>query len=109
VTKAALRRVASPTKKPFRSCLEAITAAGYKPGEQVSIALDIPLPASSTTNHSGNYVFKKSDKSRLLAQMAAYWTAWVKNIHRLHRRRHGGGNDWAGWKSLTQSIGKQII
>src|SRR5258707_8733654 len=57
--------------------LEAIGAAGYKPGEQVSIALD---PASSEfyDKASGKYVFKKSDKSaHSSAEMAAYWTAWT--------------------------------
>src|SRR3981189_3610879 len=55
--------------------LEAIAAAGYKPGQQVSIALD---PASSEfyDKASGNYVFKKSDKStHTSAQMAAYCAA----------------------------------
>src|SRR5690349_2558421 len=54
--------------------LEAIAAAGYKPGEQVSIALD---PASSEffDKASGKYVFKKSDKSaHSSSEMAAYWT-----------------------------------
>src|SRR3989440_307605 len=58
--------------------LEAISAAGYKPGEQVSIALD---PASSEffDKSAGKYVFKKSDKSEHSSeQMAAYWTNWVE-------------------------------
>src|SRR5262249_7174637 len=52
--------------------LEAISAAGYKPGEQVSIALD---PASSEfyDKSSGKYIFKKSDKSEHSSeQMSAY-------------------------------------
>src|SRR5437667_9391095 len=58
--------------------LEAIAAAGYKPGEQMSIALD---PASSEfyDKASGKYVFKKSDKSAYASfQMAAYWTNWAE-------------------------------
>ncbi len=58
--------------------LEAIGAAGYKPGEQVSIALD---PASSEffDKASGKYVFKKSDKSAHSSEeMAAYWTGWTE-------------------------------
>src|SRR5260370_34420002 len=53
--------------------LGAITAAGYKPGEQVSIALD---PASSEfyDKASGNYVFKKSDKASYASEaMVEYW------------------------------------
>ena len=68
--------------------LEAITAAGYKPGEHIAIALD---PASSEfyDKASGKYVFKKSDKSsRTSEQMTAFWAGLGAPIsHRLHRRR----------------------
>src|SRR6202165_999997 len=60
--------------------LEAITAAGYKPGEHVSIALD---PASSEffDKASGKYVFKKSDKSaRTSEQMTKFWADWVRQF-----------------------------
>jgi len=51
--------------------LEAITQAGYKPGEQIGIALD---PASSEFYIDGKYVFKKSDKSqRTSEQMVEFW------------------------------------
>src|SRR6202163_4905903 len=87
--------------------LEAIAAAGYKPGEQVSIALD---PASSEfyDKSSGNYVFKKSDKStHTSAQMAAYWTSWVEKYPIVSIEDGMAEDDWAGWKSLTQSIGSK--
>jgi len=87
--------------------LEAITAAGYKPGEQVSIALD---PASSEfyDKASGNYVFKKSDKStHSSAQMAAYWTTWAEKYPIVSIEDGMAEDDWAGWKSLTQSIGSK--
>src|SRR6202049_780980 len=57
--------------------VEAIGAAGYKPGEQGSIALD---PASSEfyDKGSGKYVFKKSDKSaHSSSEMGASWTRWT--------------------------------
>src|SRR6266705_3507710 len=82
--------------------LEAITAAGYKPGEQVSIALD---PASSEfyNKASGNNVFKKSDKStHTSAQMATYWTGWVEKYPIVSIEDGMAEDDWAGWKSLTQ-------
>jgi enolase len=85
--------------------LEAITAAGYKPGEQVSIALD---PASSEfyDKASGNYVFKKSDKSaRSSKQMAGYWTTWAEKYPIVSIEDGMAEDDWAGWKLLTQSIG----
>jgi enolase len=85
--------------------LEAIAAAGYKPGEQVSIALD---PASSEffDKASGNYVFKKSDKStHTSARMAAYWTNWAEKYPIVSIEDGMAEDDWAGWKLLTQSIG----
>src|ERR1700694_5467788 len=87
--------------------LEAITAAGYRPGEQVSIALD---PASSEfyDKATGNYVFKKSDKStHTSTQMAAYWTDWVKKYPIVSIEDGMAEDDWGGWKSLTQSIGSK--
>jgi enolase len=85
--------------------LEAIGAAGYKPGEQVSIALD---PASSEfyEKASGNYVFKKSDKSAHSSeQMAAYWTSWVEKYPIVSIEDGMAEDDWGGWKTLTQSVG----
>src|SRR3984957_1842812 len=56
--------------------LESITQAGYKPGEQVGIALD---PAASEFYSDGKYIFKKSDKSeRTSEQMVAFWADWVR-------------------------------
>src|SRR5438105_567984 len=85
--------------------LEAIAAAGYRPGEQVSIALD---PASSEffDKASGKYVFKKSDKSaHNSAEMAAYWTKWVEKYPIVSIEDGMAEDDWAGWKSLTQAMG----
>jgi enolase len=87
--------------------LEAVAEAGYKPGEQVSIALD---PASSEffDKASGNYVFKKSDKSsHSSAQMAAYWTTWAEKYPIVSIEDGMAEDDWEGWKSLTQSIGSK--
>src|SRR6184192_1425219 len=87
--------------------LEAIAAAGFQPGEQVSIALD---PASSEffDKTSGQYVFKKSDKSaRSSGEMAAYWTTWAEKYPIVSIEDGMAEDDWAGWKSLTQSIGSK--
>jgi enolase len=85
--------------------LEAISAAGYKPGEQVSVALD---PASSEfyDKASGKYVFKKSDKSaHSSAEMAAYWTTWAEKYPIVSIEDGMAEDDWSGWKQLTQSVG----
>jgi enolase len=87
--------------------LEAISAAGYKPGEQVSIALD---PASSEffDKASGKYIFKKSDKSQhSSAEMAAYWTSWVEKYPIVSIEDGMAEDDWSGWKALTDSVGRK--
>jgi len=85
--------------------LEAISAAGYKAGEQVSIALD-PAASEFYDKASGNYIFKKSDKSSYASfQMAAYWTNWAEKYPIVSIEDGMAEDDWAGWKSLTQSIG----
>ena len=57
--------------------LEAIQQAGYKPGEQIAIALD---PAASEFYQDGKYVFKKSDKSaKSSEEMVKYWAKWVND------------------------------
>src|SRR5258708_31866948 len=86
---------------------EAMGGGGSQPGQQVSIALD---PASSEfyDKANGNYVFKKSDKStHTSAQMAAYWTSWVEKYPIVSIEDGMAEDDWAGWKSLTQSIGSK--
>src|SRR5258706_4352718 len=87
--------------------LEAIGAAGYKPGEQVSIALD---PASSEfyDKSSGKDGFKKSDKSaHSSVEMAAYWSGWSAKNPVVSIEDGMAEDDWAGWKQLTLSVGSK--
>ena len=87
--------------------LEAITAAGYKPGEQVSIALD---PASSEfyDKASGTYVFKKSDKSTHASEaMVEYWAKWAGKYPIVSIEDGMGEEDWPGWKKLTEKLGSR--
>jgi enolase 1/2/3 len=87
--------------------LEAITAAGYKPGEQVAIALD-PAASEFYDKASGKYVFKKSDKSvHSSAELAAYWTSWVEKYPIVSLEDGMAEDDWSGWKTLTQAVGSK--
>jgi enolase len=87
--------------------LEAITAAGYKPGEQVSIALD-PAASEFFDKASGKYVFKKSDKSkRSSAQMVAYWKKWAEKYPIVSIEDGMAEDDWSGWKKLTEKLGSK--
>ncbi len=87
--------------------LEAITAAGYKPGEQVSIALD-PAASEFYDKASGKYVFKKSDKSTHASEeMVAYWTNWSQKYPIVSIEDGMGEEDWPGWKKLTEKVGSK--
>ena len=87
--------------------LEAITQAGYKPGEQIGICLD---PAASEFFIDGKYVFKKSDKSqRTSEQMVEYWANWVRQYPAIVNIEDGmAEQDWDGWKLMTDVLGKKI-
>jgi enolase len=83
--------------------LEAITQAGYKPGEQIGIALD---PASSEFYQDGVYVFKKSDKSRRTSeQMVEYWANWRRQYPIISIEDGMAEDDWDGWKLMTDTMG----
>src|SRR5271155_1132305 len=88
--------------------LEAITAAGYKPGAQIAIALD---PASSEFYDKAKkkYVLKKSDKSeRSSEQMVAFWENWVRQFPIVSIEDGLSEEDWSGWQALTRDLGKKI-
>lgn len=91
----------------IESVLEAITQAGYKPGEQIGVCLD---PAASEFFADGQYVFKKSDKSkRTPEQMVEYWTNWVRQYPAILSIEDGmSEEDWTGWKLLTDALGAKI-
>jgi enolase len=86
--------------------LEAIQQAGYKPGEEIAIALD---PASSEFYSDGKYVFKKSDKSSKSSEdMARFWAKWVNDYPIVSIEDGLAEDDWEGWKILTEEVGSKI-
>jgi enolase len=86
--------------------LEAIQQAGYKPGEEVAIALD---PATSEMFQDGKYVFKKSDKSaKSSEEMVRYWSKWARDYPIVSIEDGLAEDDWQGWKLLTQELGQRI-
>jgi enolase len=88
--------------------LEAIHLAGYKPGEEVAIALD---PASSEffDAEKSRYVFKKSDKSEKTSdEMVAFYADWVRQYPIVSLEDGLAENDWDGWKALTRELGQKV-
>ncbi len=86
--------------------LEAIQQAGYKPGEEIAIALD---PAASEFYQDGKYVFKKSDKSsKSSEEMVRYWAKWANDYPIVSLEDGLAENDWDGWALLTKELGNKI-
>jgi enolase 1/2/3 len=86
--------------------LEAIHDAGYRPGEDVALALD---PAASEFYEDGRYIFKKSDKSKHTAeQMTEFYAGWVRQYPIVSIEDGLAEDDWDGWRHLTQGLGSKI-
>ena len=88
--------------------LEAIEKAGYKPGQDIFIALD---PASSEyyLPEENVYHLHKSTGDKLTpAQMVDYWDSWTKKYPIISIEDGMAEDDWAGWKMLTERIGHNV-
>ncbi|PYT15431.1 MAG: phosphopyruvate hydratase [Acidobacteria bacterium] len=88
--------------------MEAITQAGYRPGEQIGIALD-PAASEFYDQKKQKYVFKKSDRSeRAPAEMVEFWANWVRQYPIVSLEDGMAEDDWEGWRMLTGSLGQKI-
>jgi enolase len=88
--------------------LEAITAAGYRPGDQIAIALD-PAASEFYDAAAKKYVFKKSDKSqRTSEQMVEFWSDWVRQYPIVSLEDAMAEQDWDGWQLLTKTLGRKL-
>lgn len=88
--------------------LTAVEKAGYTPGDDVLIALD---PASSEfyNKETGLYEFKWSDGSKRDSdEMVAYWADWAEKYPIISIEDGMDEDDWDGWKTLTEAIGKKV-
>jgi enolase 1/2/3 len=86
--------------------LEAITAAGYRAGAQVALALDV---ASSEFYQDGAYVFRKSDgRSRTRDEMVRLYEDWVRQYPIVSIEDGFAEDDWEGWRMMTEALGKKI-
>jgi enolase 1/2/3 len=94
------------SEEALETIVEAVRAAGYKPGTQVSLALD---PAASEFHDGKKYVFKKSDGAvKSSDQMIAMYERWVKAFPIVSIEDGLGEKDWGGWADLTKALGKKI-
>ncbi|MCD8139929.1 MAG: phosphopyruvate hydratase [Planctomycetaceae bacterium] len=93
-------------EEPLKAIMEAIKGAGFKPGKDITIALD---PAASEFYANGKYVFKKSTKeSKTAQQMVDYWTMLVDKYPIISIEDGLEQNDWKGYELLTKKLGDRI-
>ena len=84
--------------------VQAITAAGYKPGKDISIALD---PASSSFFKDGKYVFK-AEGAKSADDMIRMYAGWIDKYPIVSIEDGLAENDWSGWKAMTKELGAKI-
>jgi len=94
-------------EEPMELLSSAITNAGYKPGEDIAIALD---PAASEFFENGVYVFGKSDHSKHTpSEMISQWEQWLNKYPEIYFLEDGlAEDDWAGWRELTKRLGSRV-
>jgi len=85
--------------------VQAIQKAGYKPGDQIAIALD---PASSGFYEDGLYNLRTEGRKVTAAQMVDMYTDWVKKYPIVVLEDGLAEDDWEGWKLLTKKLGHKI-
>jgi enolase len=87
--------------------LQAIEKAGYKPGDNVMLAID-PAASEFYDTTKKKYVFKKSDKRELSsAEMVDFWVNWANKYPIISMEDAMAEQDWDGWKLLTDKLGKK--
>jgi enolase len=100
----------APTLPSNEAALEMIMAAignaGYEPGKDVAIALDV---AASELYDDGSYVFKKSDKTRRsAAELIDLYREWLDKYPVVSIEDGLAEDDWSGWRLLTEKLGERI-
>jgi enolase len=85
--------------------LQAIEAAGYKPGEHIALALD---PASTEFFKDGKYHLDAEKKKLEPDEMIAYWEEWVKKYPIISIEDGLAEDDWKSWAKMTKKMGGKI-
>jgi enolase len=88
--------------------LKAIEKAGYRPGDDVFIAMDAAT-SEFYDEKTGLYTFKKSSGKQMNGdEMVNYWANWCKKYPIISIEDGCAEDDWASWKKLTDALGSQI-
>lgn len=95
-------------EEAIETVLKAIEKAGYKPGEQVAIAMDA-ANSELYDEKSKKYVFHKSSGVKMSSeQLVEYWVKWCKKYPIVSIEDGMAEDDWKGWKMLTEALGNKV-
>lgn len=95
----------SSNEEAIQTIIEAIEKAGYKPGDQVKIALDV---ASSELYDNGKYHFKGEGVTRTSDEMIEFYRGLLDKYPIVSIEDGLDENDWEGWKKLTAELGDRV-
>jgi len=93
-------------EEPIQIILQAIEQAGYKPGDEIAIALDVA--ASELVNEAGKYVLKSENRELTSAELTAYYADMCAKYPIVSIEDGLSEDDWEGWKELTDVLGDKV-
>jgi enolase len=93
------------TRAALDFVMAAITAAGYRPGEDIYLALDV---AATELFHDGRYVLEGEKRSLTSAEMTVYYAELVANYPIFSIEDGMAEDDWEGWRGLTRALGDRV-
>jgi enolase len=89
----------------LRMLVRGIEAAGYRPGEDLAIALD---PAASEVHHDGAYVLEHEGRTLSSDELVAYWAELAERYPIVSIEDGMDEEDWEGWRALTERLGSRV-
>jgi enolase len=94
-------------EEAIETVMAAITAAGYKPGTEIAIAMDA-ANSELWNEKEKQYIFHKSDGKKMSSeQLVRYWESWANQYPIISIEDGMAEDDWDGWKMLTETLGKR--
>jgi len=93
-------------EEPLQVIIQAIEDAGYKPGEEIGLALDVA--ASELTNDEGLYVLKSENRELTSAELVAYYADLCAKYPIVSIEDGLSEDDWDGWKIMTEELGDKV-
>lgn len=95
-------------EEAIETVLKAIEKAGYKPGEQVAIAMDA-ANSELYDEKSKKYIFHKSSGAKMSSEeLVEHWVKWCKKYPIVSIEDGMAEDDWKGWKLLTEALGNKV-